>query len=76
MRKYRKEAEEGGTPVFYLNAGDTYTGTAWFTVYKDKIASAFLNKLSPDAIVTIILLISAFSYYISSIYISIVSGQP
>jgi len=38
--------------VFYLNAGDTYTGTAWFTVYKDKIASAFLNKLSPDAIVS------------------------
>ncbi|KAH8254825.1 hypothetical protein KR032_012426, partial [Drosophila birchii] len=50
VRKYRKEAQEGGTPVFYLNAGDTYTGTAWFTVYKDKIASAFLNKLSPDAI--------------------------
>ncbi|KAH8373049.1 hypothetical protein KR009_011033 [Drosophila setifemur] len=50
VRKYRKEAQEGGTPVFYLNAGDTYTGTAWFTIFKDKIASAFLNKLSPDAI--------------------------
>ncbi|XP_002092432.3 protein 5NUC isoform X2 [Drosophila yakuba] len=50
VRKYRKEAEEGGKPVFYLNAGDTYTGTAWFTVFKDNITSAFLNKLSPDAI--------------------------
>ncbi|ALC41076.1 veil, partial [Drosophila busckii] len=50
VRKYREEAKKGGTPVFYLNAGDTYTGTAWFAVFKDKIASAFLNKLQPDAI--------------------------
>ncbi|XP_022226974.1 protein 5NUC isoform X2 [Drosophila obscura] len=50
VRKYRQEAANGGTPVFYLNAGDTYTGTAWFTIFKDKIASAFLNKLQPDAI--------------------------
>ncbi|EDV55611.1 protein 5NUC isoform X2 [Drosophila erecta] len=50
VRMYRKEAQEGGTSVLYLNAGDTYTGTAWFTIFKDKIASAFLNKLKPDAI--------------------------
>ncbi|EDW48295.1 protein 5NUC [Drosophila sechellia] len=50
VRKYRKEAQEGGTSVLYLNAGDTYTGTSWFTIFKDKIASAFLNKLKPDAI--------------------------
>uniref|UniRef100_A0A6P4E6L4 5'-nucleotidase n=1 Tax=Drosophila rhopaloa TaxID=1041015 RepID=A0A6P4E6L4_DRORH len=50
VRKYRKEAKEGGTSVLYLNAGDTYTGTAWFTIFKDKIASAFLNKLQPDAV--------------------------
>ncbi|XP_017155292.1 protein 5NUC-like [Drosophila miranda] len=50
VRKYRNEAAGGGTPVFYLNAGDTYTGTAWFTIFKDKIASAFLNKLQPDVI--------------------------
>ncbi|KAH8400588.1 hypothetical protein KR222_007244 [Zaprionus bogoriensis] len=50
VRKYREEAKNGGTPVFYLNAGDTYTGTAWFTVFKDNITSAFLNKLQPDAI--------------------------
>ncbi|KAM8711591.1 hypothetical protein ACLKA7_012156 [Drosophila subpalustris] len=50
VRKYREEAKNGGTPVLYLNAGDTYTGTAWFTVFKDNITSAFLNKLKPDAI--------------------------
>ncbi|XP_034651381.1 protein 5NUC [Drosophila subobscura] len=50
VRKYRKEAADGGTAVLYLNAGDTYTGTAWFTLFKDEIASAFLNKLQPDAI--------------------------
>ncbi|XP_030380125.1 protein 5NUC-like [Scaptodrosophila lebanonensis] len=50
VRKYRAEAQNGGTPVFYLNAGDTYTGTPWFTVFKDNITTAFLNKLMPDAI--------------------------
>lgn len=50
VRKYREEARKGGTPVLYLNAGDTYTGTAWFSVFKDNITSAFLNKLQPDAI--------------------------
>ncbi|XP_034479576.1 protein 5NUC-like isoform X2 [Drosophila innubila] len=49
VRKYRAEAKQGGTPVFYLNAGDTYTGTAWFALFKDKIASSFLNILQPDA---------------------------
>lgn len=50
VRKYREEAKNGGLPVFYLNAGDTYTGTPWFTVFKDNITAAFLNKLKPDAI--------------------------
>ncbi|KAH8297417.1 hypothetical protein KR044_011478, partial [Drosophila immigrans] len=50
VRKHRAEAKNGGTPVFYLNAGDTYTGTAWFALFKDKIASSFLNKLQPDVV--------------------------
>ncbi|XP_037819391.1 protein 5NUC-like [Lucilia sericata] len=50
VRKFRQEAREGGKPVLYLNAGDTYTGTPWFTVFKDNITAAFLNKLQPDAI--------------------------
>ncbi|XP_049706520.2 protein 5NUC isoform X3 [Helicoverpa armigera] len=39
-----------GPPVLYLNAGDTYTGTAWFTIYKWKIAAEFVNALQPDAV--------------------------
>ncbi|XP_061392982.1 protein 5NUC-like [Musca vetustissima] len=49
VRKYRKEAEEGGMPVVYLNAGDTSAGTIWYFRFKDDIATAFLNKLLPDA---------------------------
>ncbi|XP_011184436.1 protein 5NUC isoform X2 [Zeugodacus cucurbitae] len=50
VRRFREDATKGGTPVIYLNAGDTYTGTPWFTVFKDNISAAFLNKLQPDAI--------------------------
>jgi hypothetical protein len=53
VKRYRKQADEGtGPKVLYLNAGDTYTGTPWFTIYKDKIASDFLKILKPDAIVS------------------------
>lgn len=52
LKQYRKEAEEGGPPVLYLNAGDTYTGTPWFALFKDAIASEFMNILKPDAIVS------------------------
>lgn len=52
LKKFRGEASKGGVPVLYLNAGDTYTGTPWFSLYKDKIVSSFLNLLRPDAIVT------------------------
>ncbi|XP_047991995.1 protein 5NUC-like isoform X5 [Leguminivora glycinivorella] len=46
----RKAASGEGPPVLYLNAGDTYTGTAWFTIYKWKIAAEFINALRPDAV--------------------------
>lgn len=52
VKRYRKEAEEGGPHVLYLNAGDTYTGTPWFSIFKDKIVADFLNILKPDAIVS------------------------
>lgn len=51
VKKYRQAADNGGPKTLYLNAGDTYTGTPWFTVYKDRIVSAFLNALKPDAMV-------------------------
>lgn len=54
LKEYRREAESGGPSVLYLNAGDTYTGTPWFTIFKDKIVSEFMNILKPDAIVSIV----------------------
>lgn len=53
LKQYRQEAESGGTSVLYLNAGDTYTGTPWFSIFKDHIVSEFMNILKPDAIVSI-----------------------
>lgn len=52
LKRYRAEAQNGGPAVFYLNAGDTYTGTPWFTLFKDKITADFLNILKPDAVVS------------------------
>ncbi|CAH0720389.1 unnamed protein product, partial [Brenthis ino] len=52
VKEARRAAAAGeGPPVLYLNAGDTYTGTAWFTIYKWKIAAEFLNALQPDAVI-------------------------
>lgn len=48
VNEYRK----GKTPVLYLNAGDTYMGTPWFNIYKDRIVTEFMNLLKPDAIVS------------------------
>ncbi|XP_052899613.1 protein 5NUC-like [Anopheles moucheti] len=50
VREYRTKEASGGVPMLYLNAGDTYTGTPWFSVYKDNITAEFLNMLKPDAI--------------------------
>ncbi|GJQ84628.1 hypothetical protein Trydic_g12658 [Trypoxylus dichotomus] len=49
VRQARKDAAAGKEPpVLYLNAGDTYTGTIWFSVHRWKIAARFLNALKPD----------------------------
>lgn len=53
VKGYRKEAENDGPAVLYLNAGDTYTGTPWFSIFKDKISAEFMNLLKPDAIVSV-----------------------
>lgn len=63
VREYRKEAENGGIPVLYLNAGDTYTGTPWFQLFKDNITAAFLNKLKPDATVSKKIISDEFADY-------------
>ncbi|KRT85118.1 Calcineurin-like phosphoesterase [Oryctes borbonicus] len=49
VRRARKDAEDGKRPpVLFLNAGDTYTGTIWFSVHRWRIAARFLNALKPD----------------------------
>lgn len=53
VREFRRRADAGETPkVLFLNAGDTYTGTPFFSLFKDEIAAEFLNILKPDAIVS------------------------
>lgn len=52
IKKYREEAERGGPAVLYLNAGDTYTGTPWFSIFKHKVSSEFMNLVKPDAMVS------------------------
>ncbi|KAL5284335.1 hypothetical protein ACFFRR_006554 [Megaselia abdita] len=46
VREFRKET---GNSLLYLYAGDTFTGTEWFTEFKGEICSRFMNLLSPDA---------------------------
>ncbi|XP_056630200.1 protein 5NUC-like isoform X1 [Diorhabda sublineata] len=50
VRKYRKAAaDQSGPEVLFLNAGDTFIGTVWYTVHTWNISSTFLNVISPDA---------------------------
>lgn len=51
VKHYRQMADNGGTPVLYLNAGDSYSGTPWFSLFQHKVVSDFMNILRPDAMV-------------------------
>lgn len=53
VKQYRRRAEEGGASVLFFNAGDTYVGSIWFSLFMHKICSEFLNILKPDAMVNI-----------------------
>ena len=53
VKKYREEAKNGGPAVLYLNAGDVYVGSPWFSVFKHKVCADFMNLLMPDAMVRI-----------------------
>ncbi|KAH8393411.1 hypothetical protein KR215_010236, partial [Drosophila sulfurigaster] len=35
--------------TLYLNAGDTFQGTPWYTFYKGEMAAEMMNMLNPDA---------------------------
>ncbi|XP_066258393.1 protein 5NUC-like [Euwallacea similis] len=50
VRSFREQEDQGGPPVLFLNAGDTFVGTAWFSVFTWNISAAFMNVLKPDAI--------------------------
>lgn len=41
------------TQTIFLNAGDTYQGTAWYNVYKWRAVAVFMTLLEPDVIVSI-----------------------
>ncbi|XP_043287482.1 protein 5NUC-like [Venturia canescens] len=43
------QARNSSMPTLFLDAGDTYDGSIWFTVYKWEIVSKFLNILAPNA---------------------------
>ncbi|XP_057322610.1 5'-nucleotidase-like [Microplitis mediator] len=45
-----KKARSSSTPTLFLNAGDTYQGSAWFAKDKWKVVAHFLELLKPDAI--------------------------
>lgn len=57
VRRYRNLAKAGkGPEVLYLNAGDTYVGTVWFTLFTWNITYRFINALEPDVMVSTTLL--------------------
>ncbi|XP_017106391.2 protein 5NUC [Drosophila bipectinata] len=43
------EKARNSGPTIYLNAGDTFQGTPWFSVYGGKMVAELLNMLAPDA---------------------------
>lgn len=45
-----RQAKSELPSTIFLNAGDTYQGTAWYNVYKWKAVTWFMNLLAPDAI--------------------------
>lgn len=54
VKQYRRNADNGGVAVLYLNAGDSFTGTPWYSMFGHQVVSDFLNILKPDAMVCLI----------------------
>lgn len=74
VRQYRNESDKN---VLFLNAGDTYTGTPWFSLFKSNITTKMMNILKPDAIVSdpLMMCLSGDPFYNSLLSIS-VAGKP
>lgn len=50
--RMKKEALKNNISSIFLNAGDTFQGTPYYSVYKWKIAAALINTLGLDAMVS------------------------
>lgn len=48
----------GRDNVLFMDAGDQFMGTLWFTVYRGMAAAQFMNELDYDVMVTFIVLIA------------------
>lgn len=52
VRGIRNDTAGSRKEVLFLNAGDTYTGTSWFTLFKSNITTEFINALQFDVLVS------------------------
>lgn len=48
----KEEARKNNISTIFLNAGDTFQGTPYYTVYKWKIAAELINSLGLDVMVS------------------------
>lgn len=57
-----QEAAEKGRQTIYLNAGDSYQGTAYYTFFKWKIVAEMVSLLGIDVMVsTLVLFLNVFN---------------
>lgn len=59
VKQYRYNAKNGSSAVLYLNAGDSYAGTPWYTIFRHKVVTEFMNILKPDAMVSVFFLMQS-----------------
>lgn len=51
MIKHLKETLKDTNPIF-LNAGDNFQGTLWYSIGRWKLTTQFMNMLDADAVVS------------------------
>lgn len=58
----KEEARKKNVPSIFLNAGDTFQGTPYYTVYKWRVAASIINTLGLDVMVSGYLIRSTYEY--------------
>lgn len=48
----RAEADNENIPSLFLNAGDTFQGTSFYSIFKEKIVSSLISLLDIDVMVS------------------------